>query len=132
LIQKIIKHRFPPEKYNIYIFYFGDGENWGSDNKVFCDTIKQNLNTDKINMIGITQILAYSWENSVKQYVDKKCKEGFFPEDFIRTTAIGGDKGDGKGNDGMWHSGERTEETDEEIKKAMIDLLSGKKKVAAA
>jgi hypothetical protein len=71
-------------------------------------------------------------EDSVKQYVDKKCKEGFFAEDFIRTTAIGGDKGDGNGNDGMWHSGERTEETDEEIKKAMIDLLSGKKKVAAA
>jgi uncharacterized sporulation protein YeaH/YhbH (DUF444 family) len=127
LIQKIIKHRFPPEKYNIYIFYFGDGENWGSDNKVFCDTIKQHLNTDKINMIGITQILAWRWEDSVKQYVDKKVKENFFPENFIRTTAIGGDKGDGNGGDSMWHSGERTAETDEEIKKAMIDLLGTKK-----
>lgn len=134
LIQKIIKHRFPPEKYNIYIFYFGDGENWGSDNKVFCDTIKQHLNTDKVNMIGITQILSYSWENSVKQYVDKKCKENFFPEDFIRTTAIGGDKGEDndKATISPWSMGERTEETDEEIKRAMIDLLSGKKSKATS
>jgi uncharacterized sporulation protein YeaH/YhbH (DUF444 family) len=132
LIQKIIKHRFPPEKYNIYIFYFGDGENWGSDNKTFCDTIKQNLNTDKINMIGITQVIAWNWENSVKQFVDKKVKEGFFPEDFIRTTAIGGDQGNGShsGSNAMWGTnGERTEETDEDIKKAMIELLGNKNKV---
>jgi uncharacterized sporulation protein YeaH/YhbH (DUF444 family) len=130
LIQKIIKHRYPPEKYNVYIFYFGDGENWGSDNKVFCDTIKQNLNDTKVNMIGMTQILAWRWEDSLKQYVDKKVKENFFPPDFIRTTAIGGDQGDGPTND-MWTANrERDDKTDEEIKKALISLLSTGKKLS--
>jgi uncharacterized sporulation protein YeaH/YhbH (DUF444 family) len=130
LIQKTIKHRYPPEKYNVYIFYFGDGENWGSDNKVFCDTIKQNLNDTKVNMIGMTQILAWRWEDSLKQYVDKKIKDNFFPTDFIRTTAIGGDKGEGPSGDIWYGNRERDEKTDEEIKKALIALLSTGKKIS--
>lgn len=125
LIQKIIKHRFPPEKYNIYIFYFGDGENYGSDNKVFCETIKQHLNDTKINMIGLTQILAWRWQDSLKHYVDDKVKGNFFPDNFIRTTAIGGDKGSGTDSP-IWGNRERDEETDLEIKNALIDLIGVK------
>jgi uncharacterized sporulation protein YeaH/YhbH (DUF444 family) len=128
LIQKIIKHRYPPEKYNIYIFYFGDGENWGSDNKVFCDTIKQNLNTDKVNMIGITQILSYMWDGSVKHYVDGQIAKGAFPPDFIRTTAIGGNQGNEDTSGIGWHRGDRLPEHDEEVKKALIDLLGVNRK----
>ena len=129
LIQKIIKHRYPPEKYNIYIFYFGDGENYGSDNKVFCESIKNHLNDTKVNMIGLTQILAWRWQDSLKQYVDSKAKNNYFTDCLIRTTAVGGDKGDGADPGAVWWGDrERNEETDLDIKNALIDLLGTKKK----
>ena len=35
LIQSQFENRFPPNTWNIYLFYFTDGENWDGDNEIF-------------------------------------------------------------------------------------------------
>ena len=35
LITKQFENRYPPDKWNIYILYFSDGDNWGDDNQKF-------------------------------------------------------------------------------------------------
>jgi uncharacterized sporulation protein YeaH/YhbH (DUF444 family) len=88
LIKDIIKIRYPKEKYNIYIFYFGDGDNLYNDNKVFCDLIKNEFND--INLFGLTQIKSYGYNNSLKFHVDERVANGFYGHNHIvRTTSIG-------------------------------------------
>jgi hypothetical protein len=75
LISKTFESRFNPSKWNIYLFYFTDGENWDGDNEVFVKTLKEEFSPRTVNMIGITQILAYNYDGSLKQYVDKNTFE---------------------------------------------------------
>jgi uncharacterized sporulation protein YeaH/YhbH (DUF444 family) len=43
LIDKIIKARFDPDQYNIYIAQASDGDNWGDDNKIVKDILETKL-----------------------------------------------------------------------------------------
>lgn len=70
LISKMFENRFNPIKWNIYLFYFTDGENWDGDNQQFVKTLQQDFNSKIVNMIGITQILAWNYDGSLKQAVD--------------------------------------------------------------
>ena len=64
--------RFPPHKHNIYLFYFTDGENWGGDNEKIMEVIESDLNPNDINLIGITQVNSWSYNGSVKEYIDNE------------------------------------------------------------
>ena len=130
-IAKQLDNRFPPEKWNIYIFYFGDGENFGNDNDLFNKVIEKEFGPDVVNFIGITQIMAYSYPQSLKAAVDK------FPhQNNVRTTSIGTEETpdlSAKMTAGFYGSHALSEEErDEQIKRAIIDLLgannTGKKK----
>jgi hypothetical protein len=94
-ISKQFENRYPPEKWNIYVFYFTDGENWGDDNKVFIETLAEDFKPHVVNFTGITQILSYSYDNSVKQHVDTAIKEGKLNSEYVRTVSIGPDKSSG-------------------------------------
>lgn len=115
---------FPPEKWNIYIFYFTDGENWDRDNKLFCEIIEQHMGPEVVNLIGITEILPWG-SDTLKKYVDANCKS-----ENLRTTAISGDPSSGNG---WWSPGISDESADQQKRQAIIDLLgkgkngSGKK-----
>lgn len=113
LISKMFENRYDPIKWNIYLFYFTDGENWDNDNEVFCDVLEKDFNGNVVNMVGITQILPWQYENSLKQCVDDKCENKN-----MRTTQIG--------------SSSRQmsdEERDAQIKNSIIELLGrGSKK----
>jgi len=87
LIGKQFDNRFPPEKWNIYVFYFTDGENWNDDNEIFIKALQEELKP--CNLVGVTQILAWSYDNSVKHHVDEAIKEGRLDGDFVRTVSIG-------------------------------------------
>lgn len=116
LAQYMIKNRFPVEKNNIYIFYFTDGENYSFDNEKFVNIIKEYFNPDKVNLMGLVQVLAYQYENSLKQMVDSNI-------DFsnIRTTAI-------VSNRSVWDGGGiSNDERDAQVKAAIIDILGNKK-----
>jgi uncharacterized protein len=71
LISKMFENRFNPAKWNIYLFYFTDGENWDGDNEQFVKILQQDFNSKIVNMVGITQILAWNYDGSLKQAVDK-------------------------------------------------------------
>lgn len=71
LASKIIENRYHPSKWNIYFFYFTDGENWGGDNELFNNIIQNEFNSKVVNMFGITQVLPWSYQNSLKEYMDE-------------------------------------------------------------
>jgi len=114
LISKMFENRFNPRKWNIYLFYFTDGENWDNDNSVFVKTLKEEFNSKFVNMIGITQILPYRYDGSLKQYVDQNCDLNN-----LKTTSIS--------NGNNLNLDSWAKERDEQIKSAIIDLL-GKEK----
>lgn len=110
LISKMFENRFNPSKWNMYLFYFTDGENWDNDNEVFSNILEKEFGPSVINMNGIIQIIPWKYEDSLKHYLDSNCKI-----DNLRTVQIGlgGDLSEAK--------------RDKAIKEAIIDLL-GKKK----
>lgn len=127
LMAKQFKDRFPPEKWNIYVFYFTDGENWSEDDSEFINTIKEQFPTNDVNFIGITQILAYNYSNSLKVKVDKAIETGVFKKEFLRTTNIGPEVEPKEVRFGyMGYSRLTEEERNNQITRAIKDLLGVK------
>jgi uncharacterized sporulation protein YeaH/YhbH (DUF444 family) len=87
LIAKQFENRFPPQKYNIYVFYFTDGENFYGDNEVFINTLKESFGPEAVNLFGVTQILAYDYRSSVMEAVDTAVVDGTL-QDNVKTTDI--------------------------------------------
>jgi uncharacterized sporulation protein YeaH/YhbH (DUF444 family) len=107
LISKTFEERFNPSKWNIYLFYFTDGDNWDGDNAEFVRILKKDFGPDMVNMAGITQILPWRYENSLKQYVDDNCR---VPN--LRTTQVS-----------LNGSSLSEEDRNRQIKIAITDLL---------
>jgi uncharacterized protein len=121
LIDQQLQNRFPPAKWNIYVFYFTDGENMDQDNEVFNKVLKEKLGPDIVNFVGVTQILAWNYGNTLKAVVD----EAKHPN--VRTTSIGPDDKPDMSNKAAlgFYGGQRLtdEERDGQIKRAIMDLL---------
>jgi uncharacterized sporulation protein YeaH/YhbH (DUF444 family) len=88
LISKMFDNRFNPNKWNIYLFYFTDGENWDGDNQQFIKILNQDFSSKTVNMIGITQILAWNYEGSLKQFVDNAPRSFSLDLTNVQTTQI--------------------------------------------
>ena len=123
LIARQFENRFPPNKWNFYIFYFTDGENDSRDNKIFVETIREQLPPDVVNFVGITQVLAYSPQGSLKEIVDNKLN-GI---ENIRTTEITPEAQSSNGW-GYYSNPLSDEQRDQKVRQAIIDLLGTKKK----
>lgn len=122
-ITKQFENRYPPEKWNIYVFYFTDGENWGEDNETFIKTLQEEFTPNVVNFTGITQILAYSYDGSVKHQVDEAIKAGRLDAEYVRTVAIG-PKGESKSTMGFYSMPTMEEEDrNEQIMEAIKKLL---------
>ena len=133
LISKLLEHRYPPQKYNIYVIYFSDGENWNDDNEVAVKILKEELGPDKVNFIGMTQIQCWNYDYSLNAHVDERIKAGELNPNFLRLAYVGGNKaGDKEAIGGMqWPMGGlemSPEERSTQIKQAIKDLL-GKESV---
>jgi len=87
LIAKQFENRFPAKKWNIYVFYFTDGENQTNDNEVFIQTLKKEFPENVINFVGITQIFAYDYHGSVLESVHAARKNDLLGEN-IKTAEI--------------------------------------------
>lgn len=122
LLKTLIKLKYPPGKWNIYLFYFGDGDNFHKDNVKFVELLIEL--EDQLNMAGIVQVLATTWSDSLKEHIDNDM-DVFKNPDFIRTASVGGQKGYDS-ND--FYYSERNETIDEEMKKAIVDILGIKSK----
>ena len=87
-IAKQFENRYPPQKWNIYVFYFTDGDNWSDDNATFINTLKESFPEKDVNLVGVTQILPYNYNNSVKYFVDNALGSGELNKNNVRTTEI--------------------------------------------
>ena len=116
LISKQFENRFPPNKWNIYVFYFTDGENYESDNSEFVQTLKKDFPPNLVNFVGITQIYAYDYRNSVLENVIKAQKADVLGEN-VKTAEIPS------------NSNTMNEGRNEAVLKAVKDLL-GKTKIS--
>lgn len=88
-ISQQLENRYPPEKFNIYVFYFTDGDNWDNDNDRVVKIIKEKLPQGVVNLIGITQVCSWSYEGSVKHHIDKRLQDGILKSDQVKTCSIG-------------------------------------------
>lgn len=50
------ENSYPPSKYNIFVIYFSDGDNWSTDNDKLLDIIKKKYNTNYVNLFSYTEI----------------------------------------------------------------------------
>lgn len=78
LVQEKIENKYPINQWNIYLFYFGDGENYTSDNDKVAKILTQ-LQT-QCNAIGIGQILHHSYWQSQSFISEIKEKMEVDPE----------------------------------------------------
>jgi uncharacterized sporulation protein YeaH/YhbH (DUF444 family) len=74
LISKMFENRFNPSKWNIYLFYFTDGENWDEDNSVFSKTLENEFGPSVANLTGVVQVLPWRYDDSLKHYLDANCR----------------------------------------------------------
>ncbi len=117
LMAKQFENRFPPDKWNIYCFYFTDGENWSEDNAIFVDTLKKQFPPGICNIFAITQVMCWNYSSSLKQYVDGQ----EMPKNY-RSVSIGGEYTPDYSS--VWSSPSLSDdERNEQIKKALKYLL---------
>lgn len=122
LVEDMLRFRVPPEKWNIYIFYFGDGETGTEDNKNFIKRLKDKLGPQNINMTGITEILYNGgmWGGtSLKADIDKALASGTLDKEFVRTASI--DRKEGDTN--WWRHEMSPEDKFASIKQVLVKLL---------
>lgn len=114
------ENRFPPSHWNIYCFYFTDGEDQYDDLKVFVDTLKKEFPPDVCNLFGITQILSYNYHNSIKEVVDASIE--FMPN--VKTVSIGPESTPDFSSSGGYDTPKLSEdERNEAIKNAIRELM---------
>lgn len=88
LMAKQFENRFQPDRWNIYCFYFSDGENQSDDNPVFVETLAKQFPSTVCNLFGMTQVLCYNYGSSLKEYVDKDIDK--LPN--VRAVSVGQEK----------------------------------------
>jgi uncharacterized sporulation protein YeaH/YhbH (DUF444 family) len=118
-----LENRYPPEAFNIYIFYFSDGDNWGDDNGKMVKIIKEELGPEIVNMIGISQICSWRYEDSVKQYIDSCLSDGTLSSEYIRTAYVGPEEKEDDGNYGFGRWGYAPDLTEEDRNEQIIDAI---------
>jgi uncharacterized sporulation protein YeaH/YhbH (DUF444 family) len=118
-ITKQFENRYPPEKWNIYVFYFTDGENWGDDNEIFIKTLQEEFTPDVVNFTGVTQILSYTYNGSVKYHVDEAIKKGRLNSDCVRTASVGPETDSGYYTTPNLSEDERNEQIMNAVKKLL-------------
>lgn len=89
IIAEQLANRYPPDKFNVYVFYFSDGDNWGGDNEKMVKIIKEKLGPGVVNLIGVTQVCSWSYQNSVKQFIDDAIKKNDLNSEHVKTCNVG-------------------------------------------
>lgn len=126
---EMIKDRYPVHMYNVYLFYFTDGDNWDGDNEKFVSSLQNDVGIDKINFVGITQVNCWQYEYSVAKAVNDAISAGKISKDLVRMAYVGGSKPGVPG--GYGHGGMSEADRDAQVKDAIRTLLGSRRKAAA-
>lgn len=88
-IAQQLKNRYPPTKFNVYIFYFTDGDNWEGDNDKMLKILQEELGPEVVNLIGVAQVLPrQEGDDSVKQFLDIQRGKGQLDAKYLRTFCV--------------------------------------------
>ena len=71
LIANQFETRFVPATWNIYVFYFTDGENYDGDNDEFIKILKKDFGERDVNLVSVTQIGAFFYKNSIAESLER-------------------------------------------------------------
>lgn len=52
-VEKLIKEKYPPNDWNIYVYHYSDGDNWGHDDQKSIESIERLL--PQVNEVGYIQ-----------------------------------------------------------------------------
>lgn len=74
LAQKVIQQRYPPDEWNIYVFHFSDGDNWGDDIPYCLDVLGEQL-LPKLNLFGYGQVESPYGSGEFYEYVHEMLGE---------------------------------------------------------
>ena len=86
LTSNIIDSSYPLEEWNMYIFYFSDGENWMEDTKR-CIQLLDELQT-KCNLIGIGEVKGNTDWSDFALTVESKIEERVLDQGIVTTASI--------------------------------------------
>jgi uncharacterized sporulation protein YeaH/YhbH (DUF444 family) len=127
LMAKQFENRFPPEKWNIYCFYFTDGENWGDDNEIYVEMLKKEFPPEICNLFAVTQVLCWNYNGSLKKYLD----DAMVTAPNYRSASIGDEKTpDFTG--GIWSTPSLSnDDRNDQVRKAIRHLLGSKDMVTS-
>lgn len=56
LCARMIKEQFPPSEWNIYVFHFSDGDNWGGGDTQICFKLMDEHILPNVNLFGYGQV----------------------------------------------------------------------------
>lgn len=85
-ISQQLENRFPPFSYNVYVFYFTDGDNWGEDNQRMIESVAKL--EPHVNLLGFTEVCPDgSGRETAKQVIQKAIGSGLKGTD-IKTVSI--------------------------------------------
>jgi len=85
----LLENRYNPKSFNVYVFYFTDGDNGHGDNTKLLQLMKEKFLPEDINLLGVTQVCPYHGDEGVKETIDAAIKEGVLSNKHIRTALIG-------------------------------------------
>lgn len=125
-ISDLLVNRYPPHKYNVYVFYFGDGDNQHGDNERVEKVLNEKFKGHDLNLVGLTQIMPYNYNNSLNNFLETAVKEGRIDKKLIKFVDI---KSETSNNDYNWSSTMPEDERDKQIMDGIKKLL-GKPKGA--
>lgn len=74
LADKIISSRFPPDQWNLYLFHFSDGDNWGDDTPHCIELLNEKL-LPKLNLFGYGQVESPYGSGEFFEYVKELLSE---------------------------------------------------------
>jgi uncharacterized sporulation protein YeaH/YhbH (DUF444 family) len=74
LCNKIIDARFPSDQWNIYVFHFSDGDNWGDDIPHCIEILTERL-LPKLNLFGYGQVESPYGSGEFYEYVHEMLGE---------------------------------------------------------
>jgi len=86
-VKEIIEEEYPPEKWNIYIFQYSDGDSWG-DNQKSGDLIEELMGKYDANLLGYCNLRDPRWGWFGSDNFDSYLKSRFGDHPRIRRAAL--------------------------------------------
>jgi uncharacterized protein len=86
LTSNIIDSSYPSEDWNMYVFYFSDGENWGEDTSK-CVSILEQLQL-KCNLIGIGEVKGNKQWSDFALKIEEQINDNVLDQGVVTTCSI--------------------------------------------